>query len=73
MVTNLTASNTSYTSIAVTWFKPTAPNGLITEYEIGVYKKDAERCTQQVVLYCSDCQNHCSAKGQKNKIEKVYI
>nr|XP_022292898.1 tyrosine-protein phosphatase 10D-like isoform X5 [Crassostrea virginica] len=62
MVTNLITFNTSSTSIAVTWSKPLNPNGVITKYEITVYKfpySEEEKCIRRIVIPCMDCQRHC--------------
>ena len=37
---NVTAFNTSTTSVRVTWERPETPNGIITNYEISYYPTD---------------------------------
>nr|XP_022294957.1 phosphatidylinositol phosphatase PTPRQ-like [Crassostrea virginica] len=73
VVTNLRISNTSSTSIAVTWSKPLKPNGVITKYEIAVYKfpySEEDKCTQRIVLPCSDCHRHCqNSTVQQSQID----
>lgn len=67
-VSNLTTSNTSSTSIAVTWLKPEIPNGVISHYKIVVEKvmEESQILEQNIWLRCVDCQSMCpSAESNK--------
>nr|XP_022293294.1 phosphatidylinositol phosphatase PTPRQ-like isoform X3 [Crassostrea virginica] len=74
-VTNLTAFNTSSTSIAVAWSKPLEPNGVITKYEIDVVPSETEKCTRRFVLYCVDCHRNCpnvfDSTDQYSEVDEV--
>lgn len=60
-VNNLRVTNTSSTSINVTWHKPSETNGVLIKYEIIVLKvvDENQECVWRVKLYCVDCTSPC--------------
>lgn len=72
-VFNLTATNTSSTSIAATWLAPLHPNGVIRQYRISVKKEKKENNTQQINFYCIDCQRPCPKPDFSNKVQYICL
>ncbi|XP_062587931.1 phosphatidylinositol phosphatase PTPRQ-like [Saccostrea cucullata] len=58
-VTNLTAVNSSSTSITVKWSKPLNPNGVIIRYVLTVLKDTEEKKCVRVEFNCTECQKPC--------------
>lgn len=60
-VNSLTVTNTSSTSINVTWHKPSETNGVLIKYEIIVRKvvDKNPKSAWRVNLYCGDCKSPC--------------